>query len=111
MSPRRHLAPVPAPTPAPTPALVVHMTGEQLAELVRDAVRAELERRERDAGPASEWLDAEQAAGIVKVHPRTIRNLATNGALPGTRVGKQWRFRRADLDAYLLRMRVDRSGT
>lgn len=105
MSPRRHLTAVPAPS-APAPSGLVVLTVEQLTAVVREAVRAELGDRARDAEPPSEWLDAEQAAAIVQVHARTMRNLAASGELPATRVGKQWRFRRADLDAYLLRSRA-----
>ena len=42
-------------------------------------------------------LDSEQAAAIVKVHPKTLQRHARNGLVVGVRVGKLWRFRASDL--------------
>ena len=42
-------------------------------------------------------LDSEQAAAIVKVHPKTLQRHARNGLVIGVRVGKLWRFRASDL--------------
>lgn len=105
----RHLAPVPATPPAPAPMLVT-MTEVDLRRVVRDEVLSALAAVGRDATePPSEWLDAEQAAAAVQVSSRTMRNLASSGELPATRVGRQWRFLRADLEAYLARPRPGRS--
>ena len=43
-------------------------------------------------------LDSEQAAALVKVHPKTLQRLARNGCVVGYRIGKLWRFRASDLD-------------
>lgn len=42
-------------------------------------------------------LDSEQAAAIVKVHPKTLQRYARNGIVSGVRVGKLWRFRASEL--------------
>ena len=42
-------------------------------------------------------LDSEQAAAIVKVHPKTLQRYARCGVVVGLRVGKLWRFRASDL--------------
>ncbi len=42
-------------------------------------------------------LDSEQAAAIVKVHPKTLQRYARNGVVVGLRLGKLWRFRASDL--------------
>ena len=42
-------------------------------------------------------LDSEQAAAIVKVHPKTLQRHARNGLVIGVRVGKLWRFRASEL--------------
>ena len=42
-------------------------------------------------------LDSEQAAAIVKVHPKTLQRYARCGVVVGLRVGKLWRFRPSDL--------------
>jgi excisionase family DNA binding protein len=37
----------------------------------------------------------------LKVTPRTVYRLIRAGELPAVRVGRQWRFRRADLESWL----------
>ncbi len=46
-------------------------------------------------------LDAEQVAGMLKVHPRTVKRLASQHILPGFKVGGQWRFRREAIEEYI----------
>ena len=35
-------------------------------------------------------LDSEQAAALVKVHPKTLQRYARKGVVPGVRIGKLW---------------------
>ena len=42
-------------------------------------------------------LDSEQAAALVKVHPKTLQRYARKGVVPGVRIGKLWRFRASEL--------------
>ena len=57
--------------------------------------------------PASEsWkpeplLDSEEAAAIMKVHPKTLQKLARQGRIPGVHVGKLWRFRASVIEAWI----------
>lgn len=44
------------------------------------------------------FLDSEQAAALVKVHPKTLQRYARAGRVTGYRLGKLWRFRASDLD-------------
>jgi excisionase family DNA binding protein len=46
-------------------------------------------------------LDSEQAAALIKVHPKTLQRYARAGLIAGLRVGKLWRFRASDLDRCL----------
>lgn len=46
-------------------------------------------------------IDANQAAELLEIHPKTVKRLATKGILPGMRIGKLWRFRASLLDAWL----------
>ena len=46
-------------------------------------------------------LDSEQAAALMKVHPKTLQRYARAGLVAGLRVGKLWRFRASDLDRCL----------
>lgn len=43
---------------------------------------------------------AEEAAQILGLQVRTVRNYVREGRLPGVRIGKQYRIARADLDAF-----------
>jgi len=51
------------------------------------------------------FLTTEQVLGYLKVTPRTIYRLIRTGELPAVRIGRQWRFRRGDLDEWLERQR------
>lgn len=46
-------------------------------------------------------LSADEAACLLKVHPKTIRSLARRGELPGRKVGRVWRFERATVLSHL----------
>ena len=52
------------------------------------------------------FLTTEDVLGYLKVTPRTIYRLIRIGELPAVRIGRQWRFRRADLDEWLDRQRA-----
>jgi excisionase family DNA binding protein len=43
---------------------------------------------------------AEEAARILGLQVRTVRNYVREGRLPGVRIGKQYRIARADLEAF-----------
>ena len=49
------------------------------------------------------FLTTEQVLGDLKTTPRTIYRLIRDGELPAVRIGRQWRFRRADLDRWVER--------
>jgi|SRR5262245_5987880 len=46
-------------------------------------------------------LSADQAAALLHIHPRRVRNLARAGKLPAVRVGRRWLFQRERLEAML----------
>jgi excisionase family DNA binding protein len=48
-------------------------------------------------------LDTEQAAAIMKVHPKTLQKFARRGLVRGVHVGKLWRFRGSEIDAWIER--------
>ena len=50
-----------------------------------------------------ELLTLAEAAAYLRVHRRTMSRLLQQGVLPGTKIGRQWRVRKADLDALLAR--------
>ena len=46
-------------------------------------------------------IDAAQAARILNLHPVTVREMASRGAIPGLKIGKVWRFRGSSLDKWV----------
>jgi excisionase family DNA binding protein len=57
----------------------------------------------------SAFLTTEEVLSCLKVNPRTIYRLIKTGELPAIRIGRQWRFRRADLDEWIDRQRTSAS--
>jgi len=56
--------------------------------------------------PAEEWLTTEEAAGHLKLHPRTIQAKARRNEIPGAvslsgSRRKTWRYHRPTLDNWL----------
>jgi excisionase family DNA binding protein len=49
-----------------------------------------------------QFLTTEEVLDYLQVNLRTIYRLIKAGKLPAVRVGRQWRFRRADIDAWLV---------
>ncbi|HLK59810.1 MAG TPA: ATPase, T2SS/T4P/T4SS family [Chthonomonadaceae bacterium] len=65
------------------------------------------ERNEvEEAGAAEELLTIDEAARFLDTSKSTIYRILSLGELRGTKIGKQWRFRKADLTAYLERTPV-----
>jgi excisionase family DNA binding protein len=48
----------------------------------------------------SNFLALREAAEILRLSPRTLREYVTRGAIQGRIIGGRWRFRRVDLDAF-----------
>jgi excisionase family DNA binding protein len=51
----------------------------------------------------STFLTTQEVLDCLKVTPRTIYRLIKAGDLPAIRIGRQWRFRRSDLNEWLNR--------
>ena len=56
---------------------------------------------ERVIERVSDVLTPAQAAAFLQVSEAAVRGLLRRGALPGRKMGRLWRLRRADLDAFL----------
>lgn len=76
-------------------ALLVAIEGR-----VRAVVREELQA-EKGGGADSGFLEIDEAAKIVGVTSRTLANWARLGRIPGTKVGRKWKFRRQDLIGWM----------
>ena len=46
-------------------------------------------------------MTTDEVLAYLNVTPRTIYRLIRAGDIPALRVGRQWRFRRTDLDGWL----------
>ena len=60
----------------------------------------------RDGSDLMSFLTTEEVLAYLKVTPRTIYRLIRSGELPAVRIGRQYRFRRTDLDGWLDRQRT-----
>ena len=48
-------------------------------------------------------LDSDEAASIMKIHPKTLQKLARKGVVRGVHVGKLWRFRASEIENWIAR--------
>ena len=46
-------------------------------------------------------MTTKEIADYIRLNEKTVIRMAQNGKLPGSKVGKQWRFRLSDVDVYL----------
>ena len=82
---------------APVQVVMVSLT--ELRALLSDEIRAALDDVKPRTG--EEYLDSTCAAKVLGLHPKHVARLAKNGKLPGFRLGRAWRFSRADIDAFV----------
>jgi excisionase family DNA binding protein len=59
-------------------------------------------KRDSEAAPAigDRLLTLREAADVLRLSTRTIREYVKRGQIEGRIIGGRWRFRRADLDAF-----------
>ena len=48
-----------------------------------------------------EIMTVEEVAKYLKLKPQTVYKWAQEGRIPGTKLGKEWRFRRSILDEWI----------
>jgi excisionase family DNA binding protein len=46
-------------------------------------------------------LDSDEAASLLKIHPKTLQKMARSGEIMGVQVGRLWRFRASVLNEWL----------
>ncbi|WP_433973015.1 helix-turn-helix domain-containing protein [Tunturiibacter lichenicola] len=46
-------------------------------------------------------LDSDEAASIMKIHPKTLQKLARKGIVRGVHIGKLWRFRASEIEEWI----------
>ena len=59
-------------------------------------------RKQKDAAApiGDRLLTLREAADVLRLSPRTVREYVQRGEIEGRIIGGRWRFRRADLDAF-----------
>ena len=63
--------------------------------------RAIASTERRDKLMCEPLIDADRAAELLRLHPKTVKKMAQSGVLPGMRLGRVWRFRESSLDAWM----------
>jgi excisionase family DNA binding protein len=58
------------------------------------------QKKERPEPIGEKLLTLKEAAEILRLNPRTVREYLHRGEIEGRIIGGRWRFRRADLDAF-----------
>ncbi len=46
-------------------------------------------------------LDSDEAAALLKIHPKTLQRMARHGEIAGIQIGKLWRFRASQLNQWM----------
>ena len=46
-------------------------------------------------------LSDAQAGELLGLHPKTVQRMARRGEIPAIRIGRYWRFRASELNAWL----------
>jgi excisionase family DNA binding protein len=60
-----------------------------------------LQAFQTNAFAAEPLLDSDQAAAILKIHPKTLQKLARRREIRALQIGKAWRFRASVLDEWI----------
>jgi len=46
-------------------------------------------------------LDSDEAAALLKIHPKTLQRMARRGEISAIQIGKLWRFRASVLNEWI----------
>jgi excisionase family DNA binding protein len=62
---------------------------------------ARLQAFPTNAFAAEPLLDSDQAASILKIHPKSLQRMARRGEIRALQIGRVWRFRASVLDEWI----------
>lgn len=62
------------------------------------------ERKESSRAGFERLLNTEEAAMLLRIHPKTLQKLARKGEVAAIQIGKLWRFRVSALNEWLEKM-------
>lgn len=68
---------------------------------LRRVIAEELARALNEVRESDPYLDTHELARLLGIHAKSAARLARTGELQAVRVGRAWRFSRADVDAFL----------
>jgi len=88
-------------TGRPKQHLVSELLGDRLTTAERQVQVGRVEVTSSGDMRADEVLTLEEAAAFLKLSPDAVRSRAEDGELPGRRFGKEWRFARMAVLAWL----------
>jgi excisionase family DNA binding protein len=88
-------------TGRPKQHLVSELLGDRRTTVNHQLSVGRLEVGSGSDMPIDEVLTLEEVAALLKVSPGAVRSCAEEGELPGRRLGKDWRFARAAVLAWL----------
>ncbi len=57
---------------------------------------------QRDESIFEQLLDSDEAAALLRIHPKTLQKMARTGVISGVQIGRVWRFRASTLNAWLV---------
>ena len=60
-----------------------------------------VQRAEVRTLPFERLLDSDEAAALLKIHPKTLQKMARAGQITGVQIGRLWRFRASVLNDWL----------
>jgi excisionase family DNA binding protein len=63
--------------------------------------RARLQASSTSSFVPEPLLDTDQAAAIIRIHPKTLQKLARRGVIRAVQIGKVWRFRASVLEDWI----------
>jgi excisionase family DNA binding protein len=58
----------------------------------------------------AQWLDLDDLSGYLKKPKSTLYKLVERGQIPGHKVGRNWRFDRDEVDAFIKKGALGRNG-
>jgi excisionase family DNA binding protein len=57
---------------------------------------------QHDESTFEQFLDSDEAAALLKIHPKTLQKMARTGEISAVQIGRVWRFRASILNAWLV---------
>jgi excisionase family DNA binding protein len=86
----------------------VLLTPEQLDALLQRAVREAMASVQTSGSDSPDVLTRAQAAELLQVTEHHVTRLHRKEGLPGHKLGREWRYRRSEILAWIAKRKGDR---